>query len=67
MTFHAKSLHIVTWKSCLPDVQRTRHLFLTVQAAVTPTRVLPAPKVRREENFAVPVVDLSTLIEVHVP
>ena len=29
--------------SHLPDVQRTRHLFRTVQAAVTPTRVLPAP------------------------
>jgi hypothetical protein len=28
----------------LPDVQRTMHLFLTVQAAVTPTRVLPAPE-----------------------
>jgi hypothetical protein len=28
----------------LPDVQRTMHLFLTVQAAVTPTSVLPAPE-----------------------
>jgi hypothetical protein len=26
-----------------PDVHRQRHLFLTVQAAVTPTNVLPAP------------------------
>ena len=27
-------------------MQRTRHLFLIVQAAVTPTRVLPAPNRR---------------------
>jgi hypothetical protein len=27
----------------LPDVQSMRHRFLTVHAAVTPTRVLPAP------------------------
>jgi len=28
----------------LPDVQSTRHLLRTVQAAVTPTKVLPAPQ-----------------------
>ena len=27
----------------VPDVHNTIHLFLTVQAAVTPTSVLPAP------------------------
>lgn len=33
----------------LPDVQRTKHLFLTVQAAVTPTNVLPAPEKRERK------------------
>lgn len=36
------AIKILTY-SHLPEVHRTRHRFLTVQAAVTPTRVLPAP------------------------
>lgn len=33
-----------------PDVHSTRHLFLTVHAAVTPTSVLPAPAKRKKER-----------------
>jgi len=36
------AIKILTYSN-LPEVHRTRHRFLTVQAAVTPTRVLPAP------------------------
>ena len=39
--------HILNWdlhcSTATPEVHRTKHLFLTVHAAVTPTRVLPAP------------------------
>ena len=35
-----------------PDVQRTRHFFLIVQAAVTPTRVLPAPTKEQEQKMS---------------
>ena len=31
---------------CIPDVHNTRHRFLIVQAAVTPTSVLPAPVIQ---------------------
>ena len=37
---HTWDLHCST---ATPDVQSTKHLFLTVHAAVTPTNVLPAP------------------------
>ena len=36
-----KLVHIIS--HCIPEVQSTIHLFLTVQAAVTPTSVFPAP------------------------
>lgn len=35
----------------VPDVQRTKHFFLTVHAAVTPTSVFPAPKDQLLKNY----------------
>lgn len=43
--------HILNWdlhcSTATPEVARQMHLFLTVQAAVTPTRVFPAPRTKR--------------------
>lgn len=38
-------------RSNIPEVQRTMHRFLTVQAAVTPTSVFPAPKLLKRSLF----------------
>ena len=62
--------HILNWErhcsTATPDVARHRHRFLTVQAAVTPTSVLPAPvgstltfTTRRQHGQAVEALIMS--------